>query len=101
VVRTYVVPQVVAAFAPPSNLAWTIDVSRLPPGDAAWWEARRKGVPKEPQIRRYEAWRLPVDGTRGFVSVSLVPDIGDLMGPVMRMDELIDRWQESREEDEW
>lgn len=102
VVRNYVIPKIVEAFAPPSDIAWTVNLDRLSTENAAWWQERRKGIPREPQVRRYEAWRLPVDGTRGFVSVSLVPDIGDLSGSLMRIDEVIEEWQASRErEDEW
>lgn len=100
VVRNYVVPRVVAALAPPSDIAWTVDLTRLSDVEAAWWKEQRQGVPKEPQIKRYEAWRLPIDGTRGFVSVSLVPDIGNLLGPLIRIDQVIEDWLESRERDE-
>ena len=102
VVRNYVIPTIIETFAPPSDFAWARDLSGMSEKDAAWWTERRKGIPAQPQVRRYEAWRLPVDGTRGFVSVSLVPDIGDLHGPLMRIDEAIESWQEARErEADW
>lgn len=99
VARTYIIPRVVAAFAPPADIAWTINVERLRQrnaADAEFWESLQAKLPKTAQtgLTRFEVWRVPADEEPGFVSAALVADIGERPGPFIRIDSAIDALRE-------
>ena len=103
VARRFVIPQLVEAFAPPADIAWTIDIDRIrrrDPAAAAEWLARQAELPKTAQIglTRFEAWRVPPDNDPGFVSAAMVADVGEFWDPFIEMDETIEMLQE-REND--
>ncbi|HEX8670952.1 MAG TPA: hypothetical protein VF710_03650 [Longimicrobium sp.] len=108
VARNYIIPRVVEAFAPPSNIAWTVDVERLrgrDPAAAAEWEQRQSELPKTAQqgLTRFEVWRIPPDTDPGFVSAALVADVGDFSGPFIRLDRAVESLREldDAREDPW
>ncbi|HLL45716.1 MAG TPA: hypothetical protein VK399_03365 [Longimicrobiaceae bacterium] len=109
VARTYIIPRVVEVFAPPTDIAWTIDIERLRasnPDSAAHWESLQAQLPKTSRtgLTRFEVWRVPADEEPGFVSAALVADIEELPGPFMRIDSAIDalrQREDSRRDREW
>ena len=103
VARRFVIPQLVEAFAPPADIAWTIDIERIrrrDPATAARWLARQAELPRTAQtgLTRFEVWRIPADENPGFVSAAMVADVSDFSNPFLEMDEKIESIRAREEE---
>jgi hypothetical protein len=105
IVRDYLIPGIVPAFGTVSDRRWTIDVAELRTRDPKLADAWRLN-PTPPAgtrngVTRYEVWRLPaVEDEPGFVSVALVADM-DATGDIMeQVDERIDEWRDTLDDDD-
>lgn len=105
IVRDYLIPGIVPAFGTVSDRCWTIDFAELRARDPNLTDALGSN-PTPPAgtkngVTRYEVWRLPVvEDEPGFVSVALVSDM-DATGDIMhQVDERIDKWRDTLNEDD-
>ncbi|MFG1295736.1 hypothetical protein [Xanthobacter variabilis] len=105
IVRDYLIPGIVPGFGTVSDQRWTIDFTELRARDSklaeAWDPNPMPPAGTKNGVTRYEVWRLPAaEDEPGFVSVALVADMdatGDLMEQV---DERIDQWRETLDDND-
>lgn len=105
IVRDYLIPGIVPAFGTVSDQRWTIDFAALcarnPKLADAWGPNPTPPAGTRNGVTRYEVWRLPaVEDQPGFVSVALVADM-DATGDIMeQVDESIDEWRDTLQNDD-
>lgn len=105
IVRDYLIPGIVPAFGTVSDQRWTIDFAELRARDSkladAWGPNPTPPAGTRNGVTRYEVWRLPaVEDEPGFVSVALVADM-DATGDIMeQVDERIDKWRDTLDDDD-
>jgi len=100
VVRGYLLPRLFEIIKPLSDHSFTYDV------EAVQKSLNLPPVPRPPPstrigVTRYEAWRLPpaMDAEKGFVSVAITADTRGPSSTFHQVDEAVDRWKESLEDD--
>lgn len=105
IVRDYLIPGIVPAFGTVSDQRWTIDFAELRARDSkladAWGPNPTPPAGTRNGVTRYEVWRLPaVEDEPGFVSVALVADM-DATGDIMeQVDENIDKWRDTLDDND-
>lgn len=105
IVRDYLIPGIVPGFGTVSDQRWTIDFAELRARDPkladAWGPNPTPPAGTKNGVTRYEVWRLPaVEKEPGFVSVALVADT-DATGDIMeQVDERIDQWRDTLDDDD-
>lgn len=100
IVRDYLIPGIVPAFGTVSDQRWTIDFAELRARDPkladAWGPNPTPPAGTRSGVTRYEVWRLPaIEDEPGFVSVALVADMDATGDTMQQVDERIDKWRET------